>query len=49
MVVRADAGITSVADMKVKKISTGSPKSGTEVIANRLLTAAGLDPADAPA
>ncbi len=45
VVVRADAGITSVADMKGKKISTGSPKSGTEVIANRLLTAAGLDPA----
>ncbi|WP_307804235.1 TAXI family TRAP transporter solute-binding subunit [Micromonospora echinofusca] len=45
VVVRADAGITSVADMKGKRISTGSPKSGTEVIANRLLTAAGLDPA----
>ncbi|MFE9205232.1 TAXI family TRAP transporter solute-binding subunit [Micromonospora sp. NPDC007230] len=45
VVVRADAGITSVTDMKGKKISTGSPKSGTEVIANRLLTAAGLDPA----
>ncbi|MEU5790792.1 TAXI family TRAP transporter solute-binding subunit [Micromonospora purpureochromogenes] len=45
VVVRADAGISSVADMKGKKISTGSPKSGTEVIANRLLTAAGLDPA----
>ncbi|MGN9775336.1 TAXI family TRAP transporter solute-binding subunit [Micromonospora sp. H33] len=45
VVVRADAGIASVADMKGKKISTGSPKSGTEVIANRLLEAAGLDPA----
>jgi TRAP transporter TAXI family solute receptor len=45
VVVRADAGITSVADMKGKRISTGSPKSGTEVIANRLLQAAGLDPA----
>ncbi|MFI7279125.1 TAXI family TRAP transporter solute-binding subunit [Micromonospora chersina] len=45
VVVRADSGITSVAGMKGKKISTGSPKSGTEVIANRLLTAAGLDPA----
>ncbi len=44
VVVRADAGINSVADMKGKKISTGSPKSGTEVIAQRLLTAAGLDP-----
>ena len=45
VVVRADAGINSVADMKGKRISTGSPKSGTEVIANRLLQAAGLDPA----
>jgi TRAP transporter TAXI family solute receptor len=45
VVVRADSGIDSVADMKGKKISTGSPKSGTEVIANRLLEAAGLDPA----
>ena len=31
--------------MRGKRISTGSPKSGTEVIANRLLQAAGLDPA----
>jgi hypothetical protein len=31
--------------MKGKRVSTGSPKSGTEVIANRILTAAGLDPA----
>jgi uncharacterized protein len=45
VVVRADAGIETVADMRGKKISTGSPKSGTEVIANRLLEAAGLDPA----
>jgi uncharacterized protein len=45
VVVRTDAGIKTMADMKGKKISTGSPKSGTEVIANRLLTAAGLDPA----
>jgi uncharacterized protein len=45
VVVRADSGINSVADMKGKSISTGSPKSGTEVIANRLLDAAGLDPA----
>jgi uncharacterized protein len=44
VIVRADAGIKSVADMKGKRVSTGSPKSGTEVIANRLLTSAGLDP-----
>ena len=30
--------------MKGKRVSTGSPKSGTEVIANRLLEAAGLNP-----
>jgi len=42
VVVRADSGIDSVADMKGKSISTGSPKSGTEVIANRLLKAAGV-------
>ncbi|MEU6204284.1 TAXI family TRAP transporter solute-binding subunit [Micromonospora sp. WP24] len=45
VVVRNDAGISSVADMRGKRISTGSPKSGTEVIAHRLLQAAGLDPA----
>ncbi|WP_117212221.1 TAXI family TRAP transporter solute-binding subunit [Allorhizocola rhizosphaerae] len=44
VLVRADAGINSVADMRGKRVSTGSPKSGTEVIANRLLKSAGLDP-----
>ncbi|MEU0796704.1 TAXI family TRAP transporter solute-binding subunit [Amycolatopsis sp. NPDC005961] len=44
VLVRTDAGINTVADMKGKRISTGSPKSGTEVIANRLLQAAGLKP-----
>jgi TRAP transporter TAXI family solute receptor len=44
VVVRNGAGINSMADMKGKRISTGSPKSGTEVIARRLLQAAGLDP-----
>jgi uncharacterized protein len=45
VVVRTGSGISSVADMKGKVVSTGSPKSGTEVIAHRLLEAAGLDPA----
>ena len=45
VIVRTGARINSVADMKGKRVSTGSPKSGTEVIANRLLQAAGLDPA----
>lgn len=44
VVVRADSGITSIAQMKGKTISTGSPGSGTEVIALRLLQAAGLNP-----
>ncbi|MCO1579614.1 TAXI family TRAP transporter solute-binding subunit [Crossiella sp. SN42] len=44
VVVRADSGINSIADMRGKRISTGSPRSGTEVIANRLLQAAGLNP-----
>ena len=43
--VRASSGITKFADLKGKRVSTGSPNSGTEVIARRLLTAAGLDPA----
>lgn len=44
VVVRADSGINSLADMRGKRISTGSPKSGTEVISFRLLNAAGLNP-----
>jgi TRAP transporter 4TM/12TM fusion protein len=46
VVVRTDSGINSVADFRGKRISTGSPKSGTEVIANRLLQAAGLKDTD---
>ncbi|GAB3912325.1 hypothetical protein GCM10029964_119870 [Kibdelosporangium lantanae] len=46
VVVRADSGINGVADFRGKRISTGSPKSGTEVIANRLLQAAGLKDTD---
>lgn len=45
VVVQRAAGIRTMADLRGKRISTGSPKSGTEVIANRLLEAAGLDPA----
>ncbi|MFC7528188.1 TAXI family TRAP transporter solute-binding subunit [Actinoplanes sp. GCM10030250] len=44
VIVRKAAGIKDVAGMKGKRVSTGSPKSGTEVIANRILTAAGLKP-----
>ncbi|MGH4018319.1 MAG: TAXI family TRAP transporter solute-binding subunit [Pseudonocardiaceae bacterium] len=45
VVVRADAGISTLADLRGKRVSTGSPKSGTEVIASRMLRAAGLNPA----
>jgi TRAP transporter TAXI family solute receptor len=41
----AGSGISRVADLRGKVISTGSPGSGTEIIAFRLLRAAGLDPA----
>ncbi|MBP0495615.1 TAXI family TRAP transporter solute-binding subunit [Roseomonas indoligenes] len=38
-------GIKSIPDMKGKRISTGAPGSATEVMALRLIEAAGLDPA----
>ena len=38
------SGISKVADMKGKRVSTGSPGSATEVMALRVLEAAGLDP-----
>ena len=44
VVVRADADVTTLAELRGKRVSTGSPKSGTEVIANRMLAAAGLNP-----
>ena len=37
-------GIEKMADLKGKRISTGAPASGTEVMAMRLLEAYGLDP-----
>ncbi|MFG3708806.1 TAXI family TRAP transporter solute-binding subunit [Micromonospora sp. NPDC047670] len=44
VIVRADARITTLAGLRGKRVSTGSPKSGTDILAGRLLTAAGLDP-----
>ena len=44
VIARNGAGIASIADMRGKRVSTGSPGSGTEVIANRLLESAGLNP-----
>jgi TRAP transporter TAXI family solute receptor len=45
LVTTADSGIASIAELKGRTVSTGAPGSGTEVIALRLLEAAGLDPA----
>jgi TRAP transporter TAXI family solute receptor len=40
----AGSGIETIEDLRGKKVSVGSPNSGTEVIALRILEAAGLDP-----
>ena len=37
-------GVATIGDLRGRVISTGSPGSGTEIIAIRLLKAAGLDP-----
>lgn len=47
--VRGKGSFDGVEDLRGKRISTGSPKSGTEVIANRLLQAAGLKDTDVQA
>ena len=44
IVTTQDSGIATVADLRGKTVSTGSAGSGTEVIANRILQAAGLNP-----
>ncbi|HYH48960.1 MAG TPA: TAXI family TRAP transporter solute-binding subunit [Acidimicrobiia bacterium] len=44
VLVRRSTGVQRIADLRAKRISMGSPNSGTEVIALRLLEAAGLDP-----
>jgi len=44
VVARANSGIDQVADLKGRVLSVGSPGSGTELIADRVLAAAGLDP-----
>lgn len=46
VMVRADAGINSVADMKGKRINIGNPGSGTRVLADVLMEAAGVTPDD---
>jgi TRAP transporter TAXI family solute receptor len=44
IVATADSGINSVADLAGKRVSVGAPGSGTEIIADRVMTAAGIDP-----
>ena len=44
VVARANVGIRTVGDLKGRTVSVGSPGSGTELVANRVLAAAGLDP-----
>ncbi len=43
LVTSADTGITSVAGLRGRVVSTGSPGAGTTVMAERILAAAGLD------
>lgn len=42
VVTTADSGISKVSDLKGKRVSTGEPNSGTEVMSMRLLEAAGV-------
>jgi TRAP transporter TAXI family solute receptor len=44
VVARADSSIGALADLRGRVVSTGAPGSGTELIALRVLEAAGLDP-----
>ncbi len=44
VITSADSGITSIEDLRGQTVSLGSPGSGTEVIALRVLEAAGIDP-----
>jgi TRAP transporter TAXI family solute receptor len=44
LVTLARSGIRSVADLRGRVVSTGPPGAGSAVLAERILTAAGLDP-----
>jgi TRAP transporter TAXI family solute receptor len=44
LVTTTDSGIASVEDLAGARVSLGSPGSGTEIIALRILEAAGIDP-----
>ena len=41
VVAKAGSGIKTIEDLKGKRVSVGAPNSGTEVIADRVLEAAG--------
>lgn len=43
IVASADSGIKTLADLKGKRLSVGAPKSGTELNARAILSAAGID------
>ena len=45
IVAKEGSGIKTIADLKGKRVSVGAANSGTEIIANRILEAYGLDPA----
>jgi TRAP transporter TAXI family solute receptor len=45
VIVRTDRGISSIATMRGRRVSTSARGSGTEVMADRMLTVAGLNPA----
>ncbi|MEU8715315.1 TAXI family TRAP transporter solute-binding subunit [Streptomyces sp. NPDC048663] len=45
LVVARDSGISSVAQLRHKRVAIGLPDSGVRLIANRVLRAAGIDPA----
>lgn len=44
VIVRKGSGVTKVADLAGRVVSTGAVGSGTEIVADRLLQTAGLDP-----
>jgi uncharacterized protein len=44
VVIRANSKVKSLADLRGKRVSTGVADSGTDILAERLLGAAGLDP-----
>jgi len=45
VIAKEGSGIKTIADLKGRPVSVGAANSGTEIIANRILEAYGLDPA----